>query len=142
MNVLYRAHAQARGAGREGHTETDDGKVSFDLSIPKEMGGPGGAGTNPEQLFAAGYAACYLSALHFVARRDKIQLSPETRIASTVGIGPNDAGEGFKLDIDLTLSGTGLNMDDAQSLAEAAHRVCPYSNATRGNVDVRLHVEP
>jgi len=142
MNVLYRAHAQASGGGRDGHTETDDKKVAFDLSIPKAMGGDDGQGTNPEQLFAAGYAACYLSALNFVARRDKIALSTDTEIASVVGIGPNDAGEGFKLDIDLTLSGTGLNMDDAQALAEAAHRVCPYSNATRGNVDVRLHVEP
>jgi len=142
MNVLYRAHAQASGGGRDGHTETDDKKVAFDLSIPKAMGGDDGQGTNPEQLFAAGYAACYLSALNFVARRDKIALSTDTKIASVVGIGPNDAGEGFKLDIDLTLSGTGLNMDDAQALAEAAHRVCPYSNATRGNVDVRLHVEP
>ena len=142
MNVLYRAHATASGGGRTGHTQTDDGKVSFNLSIPKSMGGDDGPGTNPEQLFAAGYAACYLSALNFVARRDKIALSPDTKIASTVGIGPNDAGEGFKLDIDLTLSDTGLNMDEAQALAEAAHRVCPYSNATRGNIEVRLHVEP
>ncbi len=142
MNVLYRAHALASGPGRSGHTETDDKKVAFDLSIPKSMGGDDGPGTNPEQLFAAGYAACYLSALNFVARRDKIALSPETKIATSVGIGPNDAGEGFKLDIDLTLSATGLNMEEAQALAEAAHRVCPYSNATRGNVDVRLHVEP
>jgi len=142
MDVLYRAHAVASGGGRTGHTETDDKKVAFNLSIPKSMGGDDGPGTNPEQLFAAGYAACYLSALNFVARRDKVALSPDTKIASTVGIGPNDAGEGFKLDIDLTLSGTGLNIDDAQALAEAAHRVCPYSNATRGNIEVRLHVEP
>jgi lipoyl-dependent peroxiredoxin len=142
MNVLYRAHATASHGGRTGHTETDDGKVSFDLSMPKALGGDDGPGTNPEQLFASGYAACYLSALNLVARQGKIALSADTKVASTVGIGPNDAGEGFKLDIDLTLSGTGLAMDEALALAEAAHRVCPYSNATRGNVDVRLHVEP
>ena len=142
MDVKYKTKAAAEGAGRAGHTRSDDGKVDFQLSIPKEMGGPGGEGTNPEQLFAAGYAACFLSALQFVARETKTTLSPETKITTEVGIGPNDKGEGFKLDIDLTVSGTGLNMDEAQQILEHAHRVCPYSNATRGNVDVRLSVEP
>jgi osmotically inducible protein OsmC len=142
MNVLYRANATAEGAGRAGHTRSDDGKVDFQLSIPKEMGGPGGDGTNPEQLFAAGYAACFLSALQYVARETKTTLSPDTKISTRVGIGPNDQGEGFKLDIDLIVSGTGLDIGSAQEILEHAHRVCPYSNATRGNVDVRLSVEP
>ena len=142
MDVKYKAKATAEGAGRAGHTRSDDGKVDFQLSIPKEMGGPGGEGTNPEQLFAAGYAACFLSALQLVARETKTTLSPDTKITTTVGIGPNEKGEGFNLDIDLTVSGTGLNMDEAQEILEHAHRVCPYSNATRDNVDVRLKVEP
>ncbi|WP_122464367.1 MULTISPECIES: organic hydroperoxide resistance protein [Brevundimonas] len=139
MDVLYKAHATASGGGREdGRSRTDDGKIDVKLSTPTEMGGKGGDGTNPEQLFATGYAACYLGALRLVSGKAGSPVGPDTRVHSTVGFGKNDKGEGFNLDIELKVTDHGLDQAKIDELIEKAHAVCPYSNATRGNVDVRL----
>jgi Ohr subfamily peroxiredoxin len=137
VNTLYTAKATSTGAGRLGHVTSSDGVLELDLSIPKEMGGPGGAATNPEQLFAAGYAACFHSALQAIARKDKVPVSDST-VTAEVGIGKE--GEGFGLSVDLVVSLPGLDEDAARKLVDAAHQVCPYSNATRGNIDVDLRV--
>jgi osmotically inducible protein OsmC len=139
MNILYRAHASAEG-GREGSAATDDSRLSVKLSTPKELGGGGGEGTNPEQLFAAGYSACFLGALKFVAGKEKVKLPEETRVAADVGIGPRDDGTGFGIAVDLKISIPGLDTAQAQDLVNKAHIVCPYSHATRGNIDVNLSV--
>jgi Ohr subfamily peroxiredoxin len=136
MSTLYTASATATGDGRSGHTRTSDGVLDLDLAVPKELGGPGGALTNPEQLFAAGYAACFHSAIKTVARRRKIELT-DTAITADVGLGPNGAG-GFGLTVTLEAELPGLDETTARELLEQAHQICPYSNATRGNVDVRL----
>ena len=125
------------GAGRLGHVASSDGVLEHDLSIPKEMGGPGGAGTNPEQLFAAGYAACFHSALQAVARKEKVSVR-DSSVTAEVGIGKQ--GEGFGLGVDLVVSLPGLDAEDARKLVDAAHQMCPYSNATRGNIDVTLTI--
>ena len=139
MEVLYRAHATATGGGREdGRARTDDGKVDVRLSTPREMGGSGGDGTNPEQLFAAGYAACFLGALRLVSGREKTPVAPGTEVRATVGFGKNDRGEGFNLDIELEVANHGLEPAAFEDILAKTHQVCPYSNATRGNVDVRL----
>jgi Ohr subfamily peroxiredoxin len=139
MQVLYTAHAVSTGGGRdEGRSTTDDGKIDVLLSLPAEMGGKGGAGTNPEQLFAAGYAACYMGALRLVSGKAGTPVGPDTKISTSVGIGPNTRGEGFNLDIAITVSDTGLEQAVIDDLIQKAHQVCPYSNATRGNVDVAL----
>ena len=139
MEVLYRAQSTASGGGREdGRSATDDGKIDVKLSTPTEMGGKGGDGTNPEQLFATGYAACYLGALRLVSGKAGTPVGPETRVHASVGIGPNTRGEGFNLDIALKITDHGLDQATIDALIQAAHQVCPYSNATRGNVDVRL----
>ncbi len=135
---LYTASATATGDGRSGHTRTSDGVLDLDLAVPKELGGPGGALTNPEQLFAAGYAACFHSAIKTVARRRKIELT-DTAITADVGLGPNGAG-GFGLTVTLEAELPGLDETTARELLEQAHQICPYSNATRGNVDVTLTV--
>lgn len=135
MSTLYQAHATATG-GRNGHVETSDGVFSADLAIPKALGGAGGAKTNPEQLFAAGYAACFDSALAFVAAGRKVPLAG-SRVEATVGIGPA-AGGGFALSVALDVTIPDLPRETAQSLLDEAHRVCPYSNAVRGNIDVAL----
>ncbi len=119
------------------HVASSDGVLTHDLSIPKELGGPGGGGTNPEQLFAAGYAACFHSALQNVARRDKQRLT-DSSVTAEVGIGKQ--GEGFGLTVELVVSLPGIDHDVAEKLVAAAHQVCPYSNATRGNIDVDLKV--
>lgn len=137
MKALYIAHATSTG-GRDGRAISSDGILDVKLATPKELGGAGGAATNPEQLFAAGYSACFIGALKFVAAQSKRQLPGETSITADVGIGQIEGG--FGLDIDLRISLPGLEQADAQALVDAAHKVCPYSNATRGNVDVRLHV--
>jgi Ohr subfamily peroxiredoxin len=137
MQILYTAVAHSTGDGRNGHTQTDDGLVDVDLKIPKEMGGPGG-GTNPEQLFAAGYAACFHSALRYVAGAEGADVSGSA-VSATVGIGPNDAG-GFGLEVELDVELPALDRDAAEALAAKAHQVCPYSNATRGNIDVNVSV--
>jgi osmotically inducible protein OsmC len=138
IKVLYTAHATATG-GRNGHTQSDDGMVSVDLSVPKEMGGPGRPGTaTPEHLFAAGYAACFGSACEFVSRQLKI-IPQALTVHAAVGIGPPPGG-GFGLVVDLGIEVSGLSQADAEKLVTAAHQVCPYSNAVRGNVDVTLKV--
>ena len=139
MDVLYKAHATATGGGREdGHSRTDDGKIDVNLSTPTQMGGKGGEGTNPEQLFATGYAACFLGALRLVSGREKHPVAADTAVQATVGFGKNDKGEGFNLDIELKVTGHGLDADVIDGILEKTHQVCPYSNATRGNVDVRI----
>ncbi|MGW0455275.1 MULTISPECIES: organic hydroperoxide resistance protein [Gordonia] len=135
MKALYTAEALATGEGRDGHARTSDGQLDLDLAIPKELGGPGGA-TNPEQLFAAGYAACFHSALRAVARAEKADVS-DSAVGARVSLGANDSG-GFELAVVLEISLPALSADDAQALTAAAHQVCPYSNATRGNIDVTL----
>lgn len=135
MKALYTAEALATGEGRDGHARTSDGQLDLDLAIPKELGGPGGA-TNPEQLFAAGYAACFHSALRTVARAEKADVS-DSAVGARVSLGANDSG-GFELAVVLEISLPALSADDAQALTAAAHQVCPYSNATRGNIDVTL----
>ncbi|WP_315974578.1 organic hydroperoxide resistance protein [Micromonospora sp. MA102] len=137
MQVLYTASAQATGDGRDGHVRTSDGGLDLDLAIPKEMGGAGGA-ANPEQLFAAGYAACFHSALRLVARKARADVSNSV-VEAEVGIGPNGSG-GFGLAVTLVVDLPGVERSAAQQLVEAAHQVCPYSNATRGNIDVTLTV--
>jgi Ohr subfamily peroxiredoxin len=138
MKILYTAEATVQG-GREGHAHTSDGHLNVDLSTPKEMGGAGGQGTNPEQLFAVGYAACFQSALALVARRQKLDASQST-ITSRVGIGPDGSG-GFGLEVALHVSIPGLDKATGEQLLEQAHQVCPYSNATRGNIPVTLVFE-
>jgi Ohr subfamily peroxiredoxin len=133
--VLYRATATATG-GREGHAASPDKALDVKLSTPRELGGAGGDGTNPEQLFAAGYSACFIGALKAVAAREKISLPADTSIEGTVGIGPLPTG--FGIEAELKISLPGMSRDEAQALVEKAHVVCPYSNATRGNIDVTL----
>ena len=137
MSVVYTAVATATGEGREGHTRSSDGLLDLDLAVPRELGGAGGA-TNPEQLFAAGYSACFHSALKSVARRDKVTFT-DSAVTAEVGIGPNGEG-GFGLEVTLHVELGGIDQDAAERLVEAAHQVCPYSNATRGNVPVTLEV--
>jgi len=137
MDVLYTATAHATGDGRNGHATSDDGILDLDLRIPKAMGGPGGA-SNPEQLFAAGYAACFHSALKVVAGRQQADVTG-SEVSASVGIGMVPDG-GFGLQVELDVSLPALDHDAAMALVEQAHQVCPYSNATRGNIDVTLTV--
>ncbi|MGV8998187.1 MAG: organic hydroperoxide resistance protein [Parvibaculaceae bacterium] len=137
MNILYTAHATATG-GRTGEAKSDDGHLAVKLVTVKELGGPGGDGTNPEQLFAAGYSACFLSALKLVSGQQKKPVPATTTISADVGIGPQDSGVGFGLAVTLNISIPGMDKEEAKALVEATHQVCPYSNATRGNVDVKL----
>ena len=137
MKALYTAEALATGAGREGHVRSTDGRIDLDLAIPKDMGGSG-EGANPEELFAAGYSACFHSALQAVARAAKADLG-ESSVGARVSIGPNDAG-GFQLEVTLEVVVPDLPHDQAMELVERAHQVCPYSNATRGNIEVHLEV--
>ncbi|GAB4083558.1 organic hydroperoxide resistance protein [Myceligenerans cantabricum] len=137
MSVLYTASATAVGEGRDGHATTSDGLLDVDLATPKELGGNGGK-TNPEQLFAAGWAACFHSALKRVAQQEKTAIS-DTSVTAEVGIGPNADG-GFGLEAVLTVEIGGVDTPTAERLAAAAHQVCPYSNATRGNVPTDLKV--
>ncbi|MDB5981139.1 MAG: organic hydroperoxide resistance protein [Pseudomonas sp.] len=137
MDTLYTAVSTATG-GRDGRAVSSDKVLDVKLSTPKELGGAGGDGTNPEQLFAAGYSACFIGALKFVASQTKASIPADASITAHVGIGQIPGG--FGLDIDLHISLPGLEQAAAQALVDAAHQVCPYSNATRGNVDVRLHV--
>jgi Ohr subfamily peroxiredoxin len=133
--VLYRAHARATG-GRDGRAVVADSSLDLRLTTPRELGGAGGDGANPEQLFAAGYSACFIGAMKFVAARDKIALPQDVSIEGSVGIGaiPN----GFGIEVELKISLPGMERESAQALIEKAHMVCPYSNATRNNIDVTL----
>ncbi|WP_342150742.1 organic hydroperoxide resistance protein [Methylorubrum sp. SB2] len=138
VDVKYRTTASATG-GRDGSARTEDGSFEVALSTPKELGGAGGSGANPEQLFAAGYSACFLGALKVAGGQLKLKVPAETKVTATVGIGPCSEG-GFGITADLTVDLPGLDRADAQRLVDAAHQICPYSNATRGNVDVGLTV--
>jgi Ohr subfamily peroxiredoxin len=137
MDVLYRTEATATG-GRTGRAATADGAFAVALVTPKELGGPGGAGNNPEQLFAAGYAACFLGALKFVAGQRKVRITEDSTVTAAVGIGKRDDGQGFGLDVALTIALPGIDAAVARELVDQAHIVCPYSHATRGGLDVRL----
>jgi len=139
--IVYTAHAHATG-GREGQAKSDDGLLDVKLITPKEMGGAGG-GVNPEQLFAAGYAACFIGAMKFVAGQEKIAIPADTKIEGLVGIGPFGDGatpEGFNIAVELKISVPGMDKAAVEALVEKTHKVCPYSNATRGNIDVTLTV--
>ena len=138
VDVKYTTSATATG-GRDGHASTEDGSLDVTLATPKELGGGGGKGNNPEQLFAAGYSACFLGAMKFVSSQGGPKVPPDTKVKATVGIGPRSEG-GFGITAALDISLPGLSKEEAQTLVEKAHQVCPYSNATRGNVDVKLHV--
>lgn len=137
MPILYRTQASASG-GRNGRARSDDGILDVKLSTPKALGGPGEAATNPEQLFAAGYAACFDGSLAYLIGQKKLA-GVDTSVSADVGIGPGD-GKGFALDIEITAHIAGLPRDEAEALVHEAHEVCPYSNAVRGNVAVRLNV--
>jgi osmotically inducible protein OsmC len=135
--VMYRAHATATG-GRDGRARSSDNVLDLKLTVPREMGGAGEVGTNPEQLFAAGYSACFLGALKYVAGQQKIILPAATSIEGSVGIGQIPTG--FGIEVELRISVPGLPREQVEALVQKAHVVCPYSNATRGNIDVRLVV--
>ena len=132
--VVYQAHATATG-GRDGTAKSSDGLLDVKLTVPKEMGGAGG-GVNPEQLFAAGYSACFIGAMKFVAGQDKITLPADVSIDATVGIG--GIPQGFGIEVQLVIKVPGMERAQAQTLVDKAHQVCPYSNATRGNIEVTL----
>jgi osmotically inducible protein OsmC len=138
VDVKYRTRATATG-GRDGAARSDDGVLAVNLSTPKELGGAGGDGTNPEQLFAAGYSACFIGALKVAGGQLKIKVPQDVSVTATVGIGPRAAG-GFGITADLEVSLPGLDRAEAEKLVEAAHQICPYSNATRNNVDVGLTI--
>ena len=135
--VLYTAHATATG-GREGHATSSDKVLDVQLSTPRELGGAGGPGTNPEQLFAAGYSACFLGALKYVAGKQKVALPADTTVTGRVGIGQIPTG--FGIEVELTIAAPGIDHTALQALVDQAHVVCPYSNATRGNIDVTLTI--
>lgn len=141
VKVLYRTSATATG-GRDGRTALDDGSLSLKLTVPKELGGPGGEGHNPEQLFAAGYAACFLGAMKYVASQGgAVKVPADAKVTAAVGIGPRSEG-GFGLEVELRISLPGVERAAAQALAEKAHNeICPYSHATRNNLSVRLIIE-
>ena len=137
MKLLYTAEALATGAGRDGHTRTSEGTIDLDLAVPVEMGGSG-KGANPEQLFAAGYAACFHSALRVVAQRSGADVT-DSEVVADVSIGPDGDG-GFGLGVGLEVTLPHVQRADAEQLVAQAHQVCPYSNATRGNIEVTLTV--
>ncbi|WOI52564.1 organic hydroperoxide resistance protein [Parvularcula sp. LCG005] len=138
VDVKYKTSATATG-GRDGKAKTEDGTFAVKLSTPKELGGAGGEGNNPEQLFAAGYSACFLGAMKAVSKSVGVAVPDTTEVKANVGIGPRSEG-GFGLTVDLAVSLPGVDKADAQKLVEEAHKVCPYSNATRNNIDVGLSV--
>ena len=137
MELVYTATATSTG-GREGQSASDDGRLNVNLSTPKELGGAGGDGTNPEQLFAAGYSACFIGAMKFVASQEKLALPDDLSITATVGIGANPKGVGFAIDVAMNISVPGMDAASAEALIKKAHQVCPYSNATRDNIRVEL----
>jgi len=138
IDVKYRTTATTTG-GRDGRAFIEGDPLDFKLVVPKELGGPGGEGTNPEQLFAAGYSACFLGALKRASRMQDVEISSDTSVSATVGIGANAQG-GFGLTVDLVANLPGVDRSVAERLVEVAHHVCPYSNATRNNIDVTVSV--
>ena len=137
VDVKYETAATASGGGRDGKTALADGTMSLDLVIPKELGGPGGPGANPEKLFALGYSACFLSAMHTASARTKIKRPEGATVTATIGIGPRSEG-GFGITAELEVYLPGLPEAEARQLAEATHEICPYSNAIKASVDVKL----
>ena len=140
MQAIYSATATSTG-GRDGRSVSSDNKLDLALSTPKELGGAGGEGTNPEQLFAAGYSACFIGALKLVASQQKVKVPNDVNVTATIGIGANTKGEGFTISADLEVNVPGVEKDVVEKLVEAAHKVCPYSNATRGNIDVNFTIK-
>ncbi|MET3827544.1 MULTISPECIES: organic hydroperoxide resistance protein [Sphingomonas] len=138
IDVIYKTKATATG-GRDGSTRSDDGSVDVKLVVPKEMGGPGGVGANPEKLFAAGYSACFLGAMKAVSGKAGVKVPTDASVTAEVGFGPRSEG-GYGITVDLFITLPGVEKADAEKLAHAAHEVCPYSNATRNNVDVGLNI--
>jgi len=138
MPIAYTANATSTG-GRDGHGRTDDGKLDVKLSLPKEMGGDG-KGTNPEQLFAVGYSACYLGAVRFVAGKEKVAVTPEASVTAHVGVGMREDGGGFGLEVTMDVHLPGVDKAVAEDIAAKAHVVCPYSHATRGNIKVTTRI--
>jgi osmotically inducible protein OsmC len=140
MQILYTAHATATG-GRDGRATSSDNALDVGLSTPQQLGGAGGSGSNPEQLFAAGYAACFLSAMKLVGGTLKTPVPPAASVSGAVGIGPDGAG-GFSLAVTLTVITPGMDGGAAEAVVARAHQVCPYSNATRGNIPVTILINP
>jgi len=138
VDVIYKTSATATG-GRDGRARTEDGTVDVKLVVPKEMGGPGGEGANPEKLFAAGYSACFLGAMKAVSGKEGVKVPADATVTATIGFGPRSEG-GYGITADLAIDLPGVDRADAERLVQAAHEVCPYSNATRNNVDVGLTV--
>ena len=138
VDVKYSTKSSATG-GRDGRAQSEDGRVDVKLSTPKELGGAGGDGTNPKQLFAAGYSGCFLGAMKIAGQQLKLKVPEEAKVTTTVGIGPRSEG-GFKITAALAVNLPGMDRTDAERLVETAHGICPYSNATRNNVDVGLTV--
>jgi Ohr subfamily peroxiredoxin len=139
MNILYTTKGSATG-GRSGKAASEDGVLQVTLTTPKALGGDGAVGTNPEQLFACGYSACFLGALKFVAGKAKVKIPEDAKVTATVGIGPRDDGGGFGIDVALAISVPGADKKVVEDLVKQAHVVCPYSHATKGSLDVRLSV--
>jgi osmotically inducible protein OsmC len=140
IEVVYSTESTATGGGRDGHVKSDDGRIDLDTRPPKAMGGSG-EGTNPEQLFSAGYAGCFLSALRLVAGKAKVKLDDATTVTVQIGLGTDSSDGGFGLTAKIVGYLPGLDQSDASDLVEAAHEVCPYSKATRGNIDVDISVK-
>ena len=139
VDAKYKTSATASGGGRDGRTALDDGTMSFDLVIPKELGGPGGAGANPEKLFALGYSACFLSAMRTASARTKIKRPEGSTVTANIGIGPRSEG-GFGITAELDVFLPDLPEADAKKLVEATHEICPYSNAIKASVDVKITI--
>lgn len=138
VDAIYHTTATATG-GRDGAARSDDGSVDVKLVVPKEMGGPGGVGANPEKLFAAGYSACFLGAMKAISGKEGVRVPADATVTAEIGFGPRSEG-GYGITANLTIALPGVERADAERLVHAAHQVCPYSNATRGNVDVGLSV--
>jgi Ohr subfamily peroxiredoxin len=138
MKILYTAEAHVDG-GRDGHARSSDGRLDIDLSVPESLGGAGGDGTNPEQLFAAGFGACFLGAVAVAARRKHVEVPDGMSVEAAVGLGPQPGGA-YNVAVGLTVSLPGVDRELAMEIVRAAHETCPYSNATRGNVEVTLDV--
>lgn len=141
MPILYTTKATATGGGREGQSKTEDGVLDVTLTVPKELGGNGARGTNPEQLFATGYSACFLGALRVVAGKEKVKIPDETTVTASVGVGPREDGGGFGIDVSLKVNIPGLDKATAEDLVKKAHIVCPYSHALRTSTEVPVSVE-
>jgi Ohr subfamily peroxiredoxin len=136
VDAKYKTTATATGGGRDGHTALKDGTLDFQLTVPKELGGPGGDGANPEKLFALGYSACFLGAMRVASQQGAAKVPQGTTVTATIGIGPRSEG-GFGITAELDVYLPGLSKEEADNLVEKTHHICPYSNAIRGNVDVK-----